>query len=75
MPDLEHFANPVVHPSTRKTIDKYKELMKDPVMREIWTTTLGKKLGGPTQGDNKMGAAGTNTNFFLDHEGIKLIPP
>ena len=74
MPNLEHFANPVVHPSTGKTINKYKELAKDPVMHEIWTTAFGKELGGLAQGDNKMGAAGTNTIFFLNHEGIKLIP-
>ena len=42
-------------------------------MCEIWTTAFGKELGGLAQGDNKMGAAGTNTIFFLEHEGIKLI--
>ncbi len=43
-------------------------------MHEIWTTAFRKELSGLTQGDNKMGAAGTNTMFFLNHEGIKLIP-
>ena len=42
-------------------------------MHEIWTTTFGKELGGLAQGDNTTGAASTNTIFFLDHEGIKLI--
>jgi hypothetical protein len=35
MLDLEYLANPVVHPVTRKTIDRYKTLANDPVMREI----------------------------------------
>ena len=51
-----------------KTIDKYEELANDPLMHEIWTISFGKELGGLTQGDNKTGAAGTNTIFFLDHE-------
>ena len=65
---------PSFHPSTRKTIDKYEELAKDLVMYEIWTTAFGKEFGGLAQGDNKTGAVGTMTIFFLNHERIKLIP-
>jgi hypothetical protein len=74
IPDLQHFANLIVHPVTGETIDKYKRLANDPVMKEIWTTAFGKELGGLTQGDNKTGAAGTNTVFFMDHNEIKNIP-
>ena len=35
---------------------------------------LEKELDGLAKDDNKMGAAGTNTIFVLDHEGIELIP-
>ena len=59
---------------SEKTIKKYEELANDPVIREIWTTAFGKELSGLAQDDNKMGAAGTNIIFFLDYEGIKLIP-
>eukprot|EP00804_Cyclotella_cryptica_P003418 CCRYP_018558-RA/>CCRYP_018558-RA protein AED:0.36 eAED:0.21 QI:0/0/0/1/1/0.83/6/0/1396 len=51
IPHLEHFANPVVHPTSGKTL-----------------------LGALAQGDNKTGAAGTNTIFFLDHTDILNIP-
>ena len=74
MPHLEHFANPVVHPITGETIDKYERLANDPVTSEIWTTAFGKELGGLAQGDNKTGAAGTNTVFFLSHDEIRNIP-
>lgn len=74
MPDPEHFAMPVVHPVTGETIDKYDKLARDPLLQETWTTAFGKELGGLAQGDNKTGAAGTNTIFFMNHEEIKMIP-
>jgi hypothetical protein len=74
MPHLEHFASPVVHPVTGETIDKYEKLMNDPATRDIWTTAFGKEIGGLAQGDNKTGAAGTNTIFFMNHDEIKNIP-
>ncbi|KAL7503953.1 hypothetical protein ACHAXN_001668, partial [Cyclotella atomus] len=61
MPHLEHFANPVVHPITGETIDKYERLANNPATRDVWTTAFGKELGGLAQGDNKTGAAGTDT--------------
>ena len=33
--DLEHFCAPVIHPTTRKIISKYKELANDPEMSEV----------------------------------------
>ena len=74
IPHLEHFANPVVHPTSGKTISKYEELANDPFLRDTWTTAFGKELGALAQGDNKTGAAGTNTIFFLDHKDILNIP-
>eukprot|EP00956_Cyclotella_meneghiniana_P026599 scaffold57893_cov25-Cyclotella_meneghiniana.AAC.1 len=74
MPDLQHLANPVVHPVTGVTINKYEKLANDPVTQEVWTTAFGKELGGLAQGDNKTGAAGTNTVFFMNHDEIKNIP-
>jgi hypothetical protein len=74
IPHLEHYANPVVHPVTGQTISKYEKLANDPVFSNTWTTAFGKELGALAQGDNKTGAAGTNTIFFMTHSEIKNIP-
>ena len=66
IPNLEHLANPVIHPITGKP--------NDPVLRETWTTAFGKELGSLAQGDNKTGAAGTDTIFFMSHNKIRNIP-
>jgi hypothetical protein len=73
-PDLIHLANPVVHPITGEHITSYEKLAKDPVTRDVWTTAFGKELGGLAQGDNKTGAAGTDTVFFMTHDEIQNIP-
>eukprot|EP00804_Cyclotella_cryptica_P024442 CCRYP_019261-RA/>CCRYP_019261-RA protein AED:0.29 eAED:0.18 QI:0/0/0/1/0.33/0.25/4/0/786 len=52
----------------------YEELANDPLLQETWTTAFGKELGALAQGDNKTGAAGTNTIFFLDQKDILNIP-
>eukprot|EP00804_Cyclotella_cryptica_P019746 CCRYP_009657-RA/>CCRYP_009657-RA protein AED:0.25 eAED:0.25 QI:0/0/0/1/1/1/2/0/496 len=74
IPHLEDFANPVVHPITGQTIGKYEELANDPVLWDTWTTAFGKELGALAQGDNKTGAAGTNTIFFTTQSDIENIP-
>jgi hypothetical protein len=73
-PDLIHLANPVVHPITGEHITSYEKLAKDPITRDVWTTAFGKELGGLAQGDNKTGAAGTDTVFFMTHNEIQNIP-
>jgi hypothetical protein len=72
-PDPIHPANPVVHPITGKHITSYDKLARDPVLQDVWTTASGKELGGLAQGDNKTGAAGTKTLFFMNHEEITRI--
>ena len=72
--DIEHFCAPVVHPDTGETISNYKKLANDPVMREVWTKSLGKEFGSLAQGDDLTKTPGTNTLFVLDHEQIKNIP-
>ena len=32
----EEVANGVVHPVTKKTITKYKQLIADPITRQVW---------------------------------------
>ena len=41
-------------------ITKYAELANNPKMAEVWSTAFGKEFGGLAQGDEKMGAKGTN---------------
>eukprot|EP00804_Cyclotella_cryptica_P006559 CCRYP_012819-RA/>CCRYP_012819-RA protein AED:0.29 eAED:0.29 QI:0/0/0/1/0.33/0/4/0/407 len=52
----------------------YEELINDPILRETWTTAFGKELGALAQGDNKTGAVGSNTIFFMSHKDIHNIP-
>ena len=44
--NCEHYANPMVHPVTGKTISSYKKLMHDPATADIWQTAFGKDFGG-----------------------------
>ncbi len=72
--NLEHFAMPMIHPTTGETISSYKKLMNDPTTMEIWQTAFGKDFGGMAQGDNKTGQKGTNAIFVMTHADIPLIP-
>jgi hypothetical protein len=74
----EEVANGVVHPVTKETITKYKQLIADPITRTVWEKAMCKELGRLTQGYGEIGSTyhteGTNTMRFLDLEGIKNIP-
>ena len=52
----------------------YKKLARDPVMKDTWTTSLGKEFGSLAQGNKKTNTPGTNTVFTIDLEQIKKIP-
>jgi hypothetical protein len=69
---IEHYANAVVHPVTKKTITKYEKLANNPVTKEVWMKAFCKELGRLAQGYN--GTKGTETNFFMTHDEIKAIP-
>ena len=70
MPNLKHYANPMVHPITGEIISSYKKAINDPRIGEIWKTAFGKEFGGLAQGDNKTNTAGTNTIFVMSHDDI-----
>jgi hypothetical protein len=70
VPNYAHFASPMVHPTTGKTITSYKRLMNNPKTAKIWQTAFGKDFGGVTQGDNKTSQKGTNSIFVMTHEEI-----
>jgi hypothetical protein len=69
--DMEHYANPMVHPVTGHTISSYKKLMHDPTTAEVWQTAFGKDFGGMVQGCNKTGQKGTNAMFVMTHGEIR----
>jgi hypothetical protein len=43
---LEEFCGPVIHPTTGAIITKYQKLMKDPELKDVWTTASGKEFYG-----------------------------
>ena len=71
VPNYAHYASPMVHPTTGKTITSYKCLMHNPATAEVWQTAFGKDFGGMAQGDDKTGQKGTNSIFVMTHAKIK----
>jgi hypothetical protein len=72
--NFNHYAMPMVHLVTGKTISSYKKLMKDPVTAETWQTAFGKDFGGMCQGDNKTGVIGTNAMFVMTPLEVTDMP-
>ena len=68
----EEVANGVVHPVTKETITKYKTLINDPLLRDVWSKAMCKELGRLCQGYGDT--EGTSTMQFLDKEEISNIP-
>ncbi len=68
--DIEHYANPMVHPITGSIISSYKKLMHNLATAEVWQTAFGKDFGGMAQGCNKTGQKGTNAMFVMTHDKI-----
>jgi hypothetical protein len=48
--------------------------MNDPVTANTWQTAFWKDFGSMCQGDNKMGAKGTNTMFVMKPEEVDHTP-
>jgi hypothetical protein len=69
--NMEHYANPMVHPNTGCTISNYKKLMHNPATAEVWQTAFGKDFGGMAQGCNKTGQKGMNAMFVMAHDEIR----
>jgi hypothetical protein len=70
---FEHFASPMVHPITGKTISSYKKLMNDPATAKVWQTAFGKDFGGMAQGDTKTGQKGKNAMFVMTHNELAHV--
>jgi hypothetical protein len=69
--NFKHYANPMVHPVTGRTIISYKKLMHNPTTAEIWQTAFGKDFGGMAQGCNKTRQKGTKAMFVMTHDEIR----
>ena len=69
---IEEVANGAVHPVTKETIMKYKQLIEDPLMQDTWSNAMCKELGRPCQGFEET--EGTDTMRFLDIKAIKNVP-
>ena len=41
----DEVVNGVVHPVTKETITKYKQLIADPITRKVWEKAMCKELG------------------------------
>jgi hypothetical protein len=72
--DIEHFCAGVVHPVTGETINNYRKLANDPVLKPDWTTEFGREFGNIAQGDKRTGEKGTNCVFVMTPEEIMNIP-
>jgi hypothetical protein len=48
--DIEEYCYGVVHPVTKETITHYRKLIKDPLLKDMWTKAMSKELHRLTQG-------------------------
>jgi hypothetical protein len=69
--EIEHYANPMVHPITGRIISRHKKLMHSPATAEVWQTAFEKDFRGMAQGCNKTGQNGTNAIFLMMHDKIR----
>ena len=53
--DREEMANGDVHSVTKETITKYKQLIADPITREVWEKAIRKESGSLIQGCGESG--------------------
>jgi hypothetical protein len=42
--EIEHYCNSVVHPVTKETITHYRKLIKDRLLKDLWTKAMSKEL-------------------------------
>jgi hypothetical protein len=70
--DPQEMANGVVYSVTKETITKYKKLIDDPLLRDVWSKAMCKELGRLTRGVGKT--KGTDTIRFMELRDIGKIP-
>jgi hypothetical protein len=72
--EIKEYCNGVVHPITKETITRYRNLSKDPLLKELWIKAMSKEPHHLVQGCLGITNKGTNTIFFLSHTDICNIP-
>ena len=73
-PNVDHFAAPVAHPATDKTISIYRKLATYNITHNVWIMLFGKKFVNLAQEDYKTKTADTNSFSVMTCEHIKNIP-
>ncbi len=71
--DIEEYCCSIVHPITKEMITQYRRLMKEPLLKDLWTKAMSKELHQLAQGCPGI-TKGTNTIFYLSHAEILSIP-
>ncbi len=62
--DIDQYCYGAVHPVTEETITQYRKLMKEPLLKNLWTKAMSKELHQLAQGWPGI-TKGTNTIFYL----------
>ena len=71
--DIKEYCYSIVHPVTKETIIHYRNLIKDPLLKDLWIKAMSKELHCLAQGCPGV-TKGTNTIFYLSHADICTIP-
>jgi hypothetical protein len=71
--DIDEYCYGIVHPVTKETITQYRKLMKEPLLKNLWTKAMSKELHQLAQGWSGI-TKGTNTILYLSHAEILSIP-
>ena len=70
--ELDEICMGVQHPIMKQTINKYQQLIAEPLLKDTWTKAMCKELGRLAQGYGNT--KGTNTIKFLTLDEIKTTP-
>ena len=62
-----HGAHAIIDADTGRSLE-YRQLIRDPKHKEVWTTSMSNEIGRLAQGNNIV--QGTNTMFFITYENI-----
>ena len=74
VPELEHFAAPVVCPLTDEMNPGSKNLSANNITRKVWMTAFRKEFGTLVQGDDNTKTVGTDLIFILTYKQINKVP-
>ena len=69
---MEEYTNGVVRPVINETITKYKNLINNPLLKDVWTKLMCTKLGRLAQGYQDV--TSTNTINNMTYAEIWEIP-